>query len=104
MYNSSLGTSFIGKKSKSSDFKTLHLYSTSKNSKKYYTPFKTNQTTANTNHNTLTITSKISKNKKSASLYCKDSKNTSSKPIKDSVKYFFKEKKSISQSKKGKKK
>lgn len=104
MYNSSLGTSFIGKKSKSSDFKTLQLYSTSKNSKKYYTPFKTNQTTTNTNNNTLTITSKISKNKKSASSYCKDSKTICSKPVKDSTKYFFKEKKSISQSKKGKKK
>jgi hypothetical protein len=104
MYNSSLGSSFIGKKSKSSDFKTLQLFSTSKNSKKYYTPFKTNLTTANTNNNTLSITSKISKKKKSASLYCKDSKATISKPAKDSVKYFFKEKKSTSQSRKGKKK
>ena len=104
MYNSSLGNSFIGKKSKSSDFKTLQLYSTSKNSKKYYTPFKTNLTTANTNNNTLTITSKISKNKKNVSMYSKDSKITYSKPVKDSIKKFFKEKKSISQSKKGRKK
>lgn len=88
MYNSSLGSSFIGKKSKSSDFKTLQLYSTSKNSKKYYTPFKTNLTTANTNNNTFT--SKISKKKKSSSTYCKDSKNLSFKPAKDSVKYFLK--------------
>lgn len=104
MYNSSLGNSFIAKKSKSSDFKTLQLYSTSKNSKKYYTPFKTNLTTANTTNNTLTINSKVSKNKKSSSMCCKDSKTNYSKSVKNSVKYFFHEKKVMSQSKKGKKK
>ena len=90
MYNSSLGHSFIGKKAKSSDLRTLPLNSTSKTNKKYYTPLKTNLTTANTYNNTLTATSKISKQKKSASMHSKKSSNNCSKSVNKNEKDFFK--------------
>jgi hypothetical protein len=55
MFNSNLKNSYHSKRPKSIEPRTMPYFSTAKSSKKYYTPFKSNLTTMNTNNNTLSL-------------------------------------------------
>lgn len=116
MFNNTLKTS-SNKRPRSLLQHTIAQYSTIKSSKKYYTPYKSSLTTANTNNNTLSLYSNYSKkhtkkncsemktpsiiegNKASISKMIKDKKSSS---FKNKVKGKVDKKKSMSVRKKSK--